>query len=234
MCCKRLPLVCSKRNRQLLFATRCGPNSSTTSGLPSSASCADASRHASIIVQLASGLRTALRQEAALGDDVLARNAARAKLAETRADEIVKETRLTVRRIPGTEVFGRILEVADDAADDLEDLAFLAGLLSARATRLEPPAPLLALSDLLVEDAQAFQHAIGAAQYVHRGGPREHMQQFLEAVDHVARSSTRRMSGNARSPRLSSDRTSTTENFILLTASPVIWNWQPTLCSERA
>jgi len=146
---------------------------------------ADASRHASIIAQLAGGVRTGLRQEAASGSDVLARNAARAKLAETHADDIVKETRLTVRRIPGTEIFCRILEVADDAADDLEDSAFLAGLLSGRATRLEPPAPLLALSDLLVEDAQAFQHAIGAAQYIHRGGAREHMQQFLEAVDRV-------------------------------------------------
>src|SRR5271165_4250796 len=146
---------------------------------------ADASRHASIIAQLAGGVRTGLRQEAASGSDVLARNAARAKLAETHADDIVKETRLTVRRIPGTEIFCRILEVADDAADDLEDSAFLAGLFSGRATRLEPPTPLLALSDLLVEDAQAFQHAIGAAQYIHRGGAREHMQQFLEAVDRV-------------------------------------------------
>jgi uncharacterized protein Yka (UPF0111/DUF47 family) len=147
---------------------------------------ADAGRHASLIVQLASGLRTGLRPEAASGRDALTQNAARAKLAETRADEIVKETRLTVRRIPGTEIFCRILEVADDAADDLEDSAFLAGLLSGRATRLEAPVALLALSDLLVEDAQAFQRALGAAQHIHRGGAREHMQQFLEAVDHVA------------------------------------------------
>jgi uncharacterized protein Yka (UPF0111/DUF47 family) len=146
---------------------------------------ADAGRHAGIVVQLAGGLRTALRQEAASGQDALARNAARAKLAESRADEIVKETRLTVRRIPGTEVFRRILEVADDAADDLEDSAFLAGLFSGRASCLELPAPLLGLADLLVDGAQAFQRAIGAAQYVHRGGPRENMQQFLEAIDHV-------------------------------------------------
>jgi uncharacterized protein Yka (UPF0111/DUF47 family) len=33
--------------------------------------------------------------------------------------------------------------------------------------------------------AHAFQRALGAAQYVHRGGERENMQQFLEAVDHV-------------------------------------------------
>jgi uncharacterized protein Yka (UPF0111/DUF47 family) len=146
---------------------------------------ADAGRHASIVVQLASGLRTALRQAAASGNDLLVQNATRAKSAESRADEIVKETRMTVRRIPGTEVFRRILEVADDAADDLEDTAFLAGLLASRATCLELPAPLLGLADLLVDSAQAFQRAVGAAQFVHRGGPRENMQQFLEAIDHV-------------------------------------------------
>jgi uncharacterized protein Yka (UPF0111/DUF47 family) len=146
---------------------------------------ADAGRHASIVTQLAGGLRTALRQGVASANDLLARNAARAKLAESRADEIVKEMRLTVRRIPGTEVFRRILEVADDAADDLEDSAFLAGLLSARAKCLKLPAPLLGLADLLVDGAQAFQRALGAAQYVHRGGRRENMQRFLEAIDHV-------------------------------------------------
>ena len=146
---------------------------------------ADAGRHASIIVQLAGGLRTALRQDAVSGKDALTQNAARAKLAESRADDIVKETRLTVRRIPGTEIFRRILEVADDAVDDLEDSAFLAGLLSARTPCLELPAPLLGLADLVVDGTHAFQRAIGAAQYVHRGGPRENMQQFLEAIDHV-------------------------------------------------
>ena len=146
---------------------------------------ADAGRHAGIVVQLANGLRTALRQGPGAGSDLLAQNAVRAKLAETRADEIVKETRLTVRRIPGTDVFRRILEVADDAADDLEDSAFLAGLLSCRAACTELPAPLVGLADLVVDGAQAFQRAVGAAQYVHRGGPRENMQQFLEAIDHV-------------------------------------------------
>ena len=63
------------------------------------------------------------------------------KLAESRADDIVRETRLTVRRIPGTEIFRRILEVADDAAD--EDSAFVAELLSGEASCLALPAPLL-------------------------------------------------------------------------------------------
>src|ERR1700741_1948818 len=67
--------------------------------------------------------------ESRANEDALTRNAAKPKKTESRADEIVKETRRTVRRIPGTEVFRRILEVADDAVDDLEEPAFLAGLL---------------------------------------------------------------------------------------------------------
>lgn len=145
----------------------------------------EAGRHATIVVQIAGGLRGALRRDMASDKEALAQNAIQAKLAESRADEIVKETRLTVRRISGTEVFRRILEVADDAADDLEDAAFQAGLLSGLATRLEPPEALLRLSDLLVEGAQAYHRTIGAAQFVHRGGARETMQKFLEAVDHV-------------------------------------------------
>ncbi len=144
----------------------------------------DIGRHAAIILQLAGRLRGVLRQGLAAAGDALAQNAAQAKLAETRADEIVRQTRLTVRRIPGTDVFSQILQVADDAAGDLEESAFLAGLLSGCAGPALPE-PLLALSNCLVEAAQIFQRVVAAAQYVHRGGEREKMQQFLEAVDRM-------------------------------------------------
>ncbi len=97
----------------------------------------------------------------------------------------VRQTRLTVRRIPGTDVFSQILQVADDAADDPEEAAFLAGLLSGCPGPALLPDPLLALSNCLVEGAHVFQRGIGAAQHVHRGGERENMQQFLEAVDRM-------------------------------------------------
>jgi uncharacterized protein Yka (UPF0111/DUF47 family) len=145
----------------------------------------DIGRHAAIILQLAGRLRGVLRQGPAAAGDALAQNAAQAKLAETRADEIVRQTRLTVRRIPGTDVFSQILQIADDAADDLEEAAFLAGLLSGCAGSSQLPASLLDLSNCLVDAAQVFQRGIGAAQHVHRGGERENMQQFLEAVDQM-------------------------------------------------
>jgi uncharacterized protein Yka (UPF0111/DUF47 family) len=145
----------------------------------------DIGRNAGIVAQLAGRLRTALRQEAGGRGDALAQSAAQAKLAESRADEIVRETRATTRRILGMDTFCRILEVADDAADDLEEAAFLVGLLGTCGNHLELPAPLLALSNCLVEGAQVFQRVIGSAQHVHRGGERETMRQFLEAVDQM-------------------------------------------------
>jgi uncharacterized protein Yka (UPF0111/DUF47 family) len=147
----------------------------------------EAGRHAAIVARLATGLQAAFRAGGLGNPEAMTRYAAQAKEAESRADEIVRVMRSTVRRIAGTEIFRRLVEIADDAADDLEDAAFLSGLL-ARAAPPPPelPAALLALADLLVEGAQAFGRALDVAQRVHRGGAREDMQHFLEAVDRVA------------------------------------------------
>jgi uncharacterized protein Yka (UPF0111/DUF47 family) len=100
-----------------------------------------------------------------------------------RADDVVKELRSTVRRISGTEIYCRIVETADDAADQLEDAAFLTSLLFDSAPPAELPEPLLALADLLVDGTQALRRTIESAQYVRRGGERDTMQRFLEAAD---------------------------------------------------
>jgi uncharacterized protein Yka (UPF0111/DUF47 family) len=144
----------------------------------------DLGRHAGIVVQLAGRLGSTIRQAADGGADALAQNAAQAKLAESRADDIVRETPLTVRRIPGTEIFCRMLEIADDAVDELEDAAFLAGLLAGGGST-ELSAALFALANSVFDGAQVFQRVLGAAQHVHRGGEREEMRQFLEAADRM-------------------------------------------------
>jgi uncharacterized protein Yka (UPF0111/DUF47 family) len=143
------------------------------------------SGHAEIIAQLANGLRSALRQGAGDAPDALAQHAARAKLWESRADVVVRDMRSTVRRIAGTEIFCRIVEAADDAADGLEDATFLTRLLFESAPPRELPEPLLALADLLADGAQAFCRTMETAQYVHRVSERDAVQRFLEAADHV-------------------------------------------------
>jgi uncharacterized protein Yka (UPF0111/DUF47 family) len=143
------------------------------------------SGHAEIISQLANGLRSALRQGGAERGDTLAQRATRAKLWESRADDVVKEMRSTVRRISGTEIFCRIVETADDAADNLEDATFLTTLLFDNMSPAELPEPLLVLADLVADGARAFRQTMETAQYVHRGGERDAVQRFLEAADRL-------------------------------------------------
>jgi uncharacterized protein Yka (UPF0111/DUF47 family) len=143
----------------------------------------ESARHAAIIARLARGLSDALRQGTFSGDDTSRRNAARAKELESQADEIVRTVRTTVRRISGTEIFCRIIEIADDAADELEDAAFLAAIDIGDSSNVVCPEPLIGLTQLALDGARAFQRAVDAAPLVHRGGAREPVQSFLEAVD---------------------------------------------------
>ncbi|MBB6254709.1 DUF47 family protein [Nitrospirillum iridis] len=144
--------------------------------------CAD---HAAAVVRLASGLKAALR--AAAGDKavMLERNAIHAKLWESQADEAVKTLRATVRRLTGTEVFRQVIEQADDAADHLEEAAFQARLLFDAVPPETLPEPLLDLTDLAVESAQAYRQAVDLAPHVQRGNAQESVERFLEATDRI-------------------------------------------------
>ena len=146
---------------------------------------ADAAEHGALILQLARGLETALRHGALPDAERLHRNATRAKELESRADEIVKATRATVRRIAGTAIFCQTLEVADDAADALEDAAFIAGLLADIAPTGELPPPLLELTGLVVAAGEAFCRFLKLAPDIHRGAAREPIEKFLAAADEL-------------------------------------------------
>jgi uncharacterized protein Yka (UPF0111/DUF47 family) len=146
---------------------------------------AGCAHHAEIVAQLASGFRAALRFVEAERCTAIAEHANRAKQWETRADDVVKELRATVRRISGTEIFCQIVETADDAADHLEDAAFLTRLLFDSAVPVGLPEPLLVLADLLADGAQAFRRTMESAQYVRHGGERDAVQRFLEAADRL-------------------------------------------------
>jgi len=146
---------------------------------------AEGGRHAAIIVRLANGLRGALQQGGASGSNRRAESAQLAKQLESEADEVVKSIRATAQRIPGTEIFRRIVEIADDAADHLEDAAFLAAVSPDGGVVYQVPAPLAGLADLVLEGAQSLRRAMAAAPEVHRGGSREPMCNFLEAADRL-------------------------------------------------
>jgi uncharacterized protein Yka (UPF0111/DUF47 family) len=129
-------------------------------------------RHGRIVLDLAAALRDAVQKP----DDRLA---ADAKRREREADEILVETRAVVARIAGTAAFQRILESADDAADDLEEASFRLTLLDDAEDR----AALAPLADLAVKGATAYVEAIERARHASSAGARDDVQRFLDAVE---------------------------------------------------
>jgi uncharacterized protein Yka (UPF0111/DUF47 family) len=141
---------------------------------------------ATLVFDLAASLRDGLVQYRMRGDGQgLTRLAERAKAWEQDADALVVKMGGLVRRLGKLEIYGRIAHEADDAADGLEEAAFLATFLA----KLTPPPALLerieALATLLVEDAQEQVKMFEAAAHVNRDGAREDLQDFLEAVDRI-------------------------------------------------
>jgi uncharacterized protein Yka (UPF0111/DUF47 family) len=96
---------------------------------------------------------------------------------------LVVETRKSVLRRPGYGIFQTLLETADDAADALEDAAFLLGLDRLTGKPLEP---LRALADLLVEASQEWIKALGHATQVGGVSGQAETEDFLAAIDRIA------------------------------------------------
>jgi hypothetical protein len=115
-----------------------------------------AADHAGLIFEIASLVRDGLQAEAG-GAGKRARRAAR---FEHDADQLVVATRGAVRRRPDYAVFQPILEAADDAADALEDAAFL---LDLDALEDRPLGALQTLADVLAEASQEWIKALGHA-----------------------------------------------------------------------
>ena len=95
------------------------------------------------------------------------------RASSTMPTMVVIEVREAVRRRRDHEVVLRLVEAADDAADQLEEAAFLLELLAESGARGRPLDRLAALADLLVEGAQEWIKALGHAGAVAaRGAPR--------------------------------------------------------------
>jgi uncharacterized protein Yka (UPF0111/DUF47 family) len=142
--------------------------------------------HAAYVVEIASGVRDAVlsgRPADAAGG--LERNAHRAKEWETRADELVNRARAAVHHSDSGEFFRGLLEAADDIADELEEAAFHLTLLPAVPASGGLFGPLRPLAELAVQSAQEYLKALETARHVRRGGVREDMQDFLEAIHRI-------------------------------------------------
>jgi uncharacterized protein Yka (UPF0111/DUF47 family) len=146
----------------------------------------DAARHASLLVELAAAARDGLLALGPHGDhEFLKRAAKRAKRWEHAADELVTKIRTARQHGSPAQKTPELLENADDVADKLEEAIFLLTLFPDRKRGAVPDEPLHDLAGLVVQGAQEYLKAVENARQLHRGSPREAIQDFLEAVDHT-------------------------------------------------
>ena len=142
-----------------------------------------AADHAGLIFEIATAIRDRLfgpRGDVA----ALEKLAKRTRRWEHEADQLVSEVAESVRRRPELEPFHRLIAAADDAADELEEAAFMLGLLD-RADNHRTVDALQALASLLAETSQEWVKALGHAQHVQRHGLRDDADDFLMAIDRL-------------------------------------------------
>jgi uncharacterized protein Yka (UPF0111/DUF47 family) len=155
-----------------------------------------AGEHAGLIFELACILRDGLQPQP--GDS--AKHARRAARFEHDADHIVMETRETVRRRPDYAVFLPLMVAADEAADELEDAAFLLNMDMLRGRPLDD---LQALASLLVDASQEWIKALGHACQIGAAVGNAETEDFLSALDrisaleHDADDAERKLAGSA-------------------------------------
>jgi uncharacterized protein Yka (UPF0111/DUF47 family) len=138
-----------------------------------------AADHAGLIFEIASLVRDGLQAE----PSDAGKRARRARQFEHDADQLVVEAREAVRRRPDYAVFRALLEAADDAADDLEDVAFFLDLDKLQGKPLEA---LQILADLLVEASQEWIKALGHASQIGLAASPAETEDFLTAIDRVS------------------------------------------------
>ncbi|MEN6542612.1 DUF47 family protein [Parvibaculum sp.] len=145
-----------------------------------------ASAHAGLVFELATGIRDGLLTFSERRADLDAA-ATRAQHWEQEADALVSRVRSLVRRMHKPEVYRDLLHEADDAADALEEAAFVASFLPKLDTSPELLVPVARLADLLVEGAEEMVKMFEAAGQVRRDGAREDFDDFLQTVDRLTR-----------------------------------------------
>jgi uncharacterized protein Yka (UPF0111/DUF47 family) len=141
-----------------------------------------AGEHAGLVFEIATLVRDGVDTH---GDrQTLRKHARRARRFEHDADLLVVAVREAVRRRTDHQVLLGVLEAADDAADQLEEAAFLLELLASAEVRGGAVNELVALSDLLVEASQEWIKALGHAVFID-GRAHEDADDFLVAIDRI-------------------------------------------------
>jgi uncharacterized protein Yka (UPF0111/DUF47 family) len=142
--------------------------------------------HAERVFDLAAQLRESVLWHAEdQSAEHLARNAVRAGKWERECDDIVIRVRSLARRTAKPEGYSQLMHEADDAADGLEEAAFLLTHLGALPVPGRVMDRLRALAVQVLEGAQESVKMYEAASHVTREGSREDVEDFFAAVDRI-------------------------------------------------
>jgi len=143
-------------------------------------------KHAERVFDLAISIREGLsRYTEPEGVEMLQQLARRARAWEQECDVMVTKVRSLAGRTAKPDVYAELLHTSDEAADGLEEAAFLMTHLVTVAPCEGLMEPLRALAELLVAGAQESVKMYEAASHVTREGDREDVQDFFTAVDRV-------------------------------------------------
>jgi uncharacterized protein Yka (UPF0111/DUF47 family) len=143
-------------------------------------------KHAERVFDLAITVQEGmLRYAEPQGAQMLQQLGGRARSWEQECDGIVSQVRSLARRTTKPEVYADLLHTSDEAADGLEEAAFLMTHLPAISPGSDLMDPLRALAALLVAGAQESVKMYEVASHVTREGEREDVQDFFAAVDRV-------------------------------------------------
>jgi len=144
-----------------------------------------AAEHAAMIFEIATLARDGIRSIGA-GETAgsFQRLARRARDFEQRADQLVAASLEAVERRPEYTPLFRLLEIADNAADELEEVAFLLELLVASEPGGDVLDALGTLAGSLVEAAQEWIKALSHAAYIDKPAmAQDEVRDFLTSID---------------------------------------------------
>jgi uncharacterized protein Yka (UPF0111/DUF47 family) len=144
-----------------------------------------ASDHATQVIEIATTVRDGLVQVVNDDTEAMQRNAERARKWESQADSLLNKGRMLIRRTNTSRIFETVLSNADDAADSLEDAAFLLTQTSKVDVPPELFEPLLNLAEIANNCAMENLKVIENAKSI-RYGSQADMEDFLESVDRVS------------------------------------------------
>ena len=139
-----------------------------------------AAEHAGLVFELATLVRDGVREDGTQWK----RRARRARGFEHDADQIVADTRDAVRRRPDYTVFLPLLEAADEAANALEDAAFLLALEPLEGKPLDA---LQELANLLAAASQEWVKAVGHAGQIGQAAGIAETEDFLAAIASISK-----------------------------------------------